>query len=87
MPACTLNVAEVEPCGIITVEGTLATVGLELESETATPPIPAGALRLMVPLPDWSLRIKLGRTEMLVKALVAAGGGLMVTTNVLLIPA
>ena len=41
----------------------------------------------MVPLPDWPLMIKLGRTERLVKTLVAAGGGLMVTTNVLLTPA
>ena len=42
MPVLTVNVAEVEPCGTVTLEGTLAAVVLELESATATPPVPAG---------------------------------------------
>jgi len=78
-----LNVAEVAPCGIVTVEGTLAALALELESDTVTPPGPAGVVRLMVPVPDWPLTIVLGLTETL---LSAAGIGLTVTPNVLLTP-
>ena len=45
------NEAEVAPCGIVTLEGTLAAL-LELQSDTIAPPLPAGAVRLTVPMPD-----------------------------------
>ena len=83
MPAVTVNVAEVEPCRIVTLDGTLAAVLLELESETATPPVPAAEVRLTVPVPAWLLTIVLGLTETPLKA---AAGGLIVTPNVLLTP-
>ncbi len=52
VPAVTVKVAEVCPCGIVTVAGTLAAVVLELESDTVTPPLPAAAVRLTVPVAD-----------------------------------
>ena len=79
----TVNVAEVEPCGMLTVEGTLAAAEFELESETVTPPLPAAAVRLTVPVPDWPLTIVLGLTDTL---LSAPGSGLMVRPNVALTP-
>jgi hypothetical protein len=45
-----VNVAEVEPCGTVTLDGTLAAVELELESDTATPPTPAAVVRVTVPV-------------------------------------
>ena len=83
MPAVTVNVADVEPCGTVTLEGTLAAVVLELESATATPPVPAAAVRLTVPVPDWPLIIVPGLTETLLRA---AAGGLTVRPNVTLAP-
>ena len=83
VPAVTVNVADVEPAGTVTLEGTLAAVLLELESVTTTPPEPAAAVRVTVPVPVWALTIVLGLTETL---LSAAGGGLMVTPNVALTP-
>jgi hypothetical protein len=79
----TENVADVEPCGTVTLEGTLAAVVLELESATAAPPLPAASVRLTVPVPDWPLTIVLGLTETLLRA---AAGGLTVRPNVLLTP-
>jgi len=83
VPAVTVNVAEVEPCATVTLAGTLAAVVLELESDTAIPPVPAAPVRVTVPVPDWPLTIVLGLTETLVRA---AGGGLMVRPNVTLAP-
>jgi hypothetical protein len=57
----------VAPCGTVTVEGTL-TAGLELESDTTTPPIPAAVVRVTIPVPDWPLRIVLGLTQTLLSA-------------------
>jgi hypothetical protein len=51
VPAVTVNVADIEPCATVTLEGTLAAVVLELESETTTPPLPAASVRLTVPVP------------------------------------
>ena len=81
MPAVTVNVAEVDPVGTVTLAGTLAAVVLELESVTTAPPVPAAAVRVTVPVPDWPLTIVLGLTEML---LSAAGGAVMVSPKVLL---
>ena len=77
------NVAEVEPCGIVTEAGTVA-LELELESDTTAPPDPAAAVRLTVPVPDWPPTIVAGLTETL---LSAAGGGLAVRPKVSLTPA
>lgn len=81
--AATGNVAEVEPCGTVTVVGTLAIAALELESDTTAPPIPAGPVRVTIPAPDWPLTMVPGLTEILLKA---AGAGLIVTPNVALAP-
>jgi hypothetical protein len=83
VPAVTVNVAEVAPCGTVTLEGTLAAVPLELDRETETPPFPAAFVRLTVPVPDWPLTIVLGLTETLLKA---AAGGSTVIPNVLFTP-
>ena len=77
----TVNVAEVEPAGTVTLEGTVAAAVLELDSDTVAPPVPAAAVRVTVPLPVWPLTIVLGLTETLLNA---AGGGVMVTPNVVL---
>jgi hypothetical protein len=82
VPAVTANVAEVEPCGTVTLEGTLAAAVLELERDTATPPVPAADVRVTVPVPDCPLTIVLGLTETLLKA----AGGLMVTAKVSFTP-
>jgi hypothetical protein len=79
LPAFTVNVAELDPGGIDTLEGTLATAGLELESDTATPPAPAGAVRLTVPVPVSPLMMLPGLTATL---LSAGGGGLTVIPKV-----
>jgi hypothetical protein len=79
----TVNVAEAEPAGTVTEDGTLAAVVLELESETEIPPLPAAVVKLTVPVPDWPLTIVLGLTEIL---LSAGGTGLTVTPNVTLVP-
>lgn len=81
MSAVTVKVAEVEPCGTVTVEGTLAAVGLELETETVTPPLPASSVSVTVPVPVSPLVIVLGLTETL---LSAAAGGSTVIPKVLL---
>jgi hypothetical protein len=79
----TVNVAEVEPAGTVTLEGTLAAVELELERATATPPVPAAAVRVIVPVPDCPRVIVLGLTDRLLRD---AGGGLMVTPKVAFTP-
>ena len=83
MPAVTVNVADVEPCATVTLEGTLAAVALELERDTTTPPEPAASVRVTVPVPVWALTIVLGLTETL---LSAAGGGVTVTPKVAFTP-
>ena len=83
LPMVTGRVTEVKPCRTVTVVGTLAAAALELESDTIAPPIPAGPVRVTVPVPDWPLTIMPGLTEILLKA---AGDGLTVKPNVLLAP-
>jgi hypothetical protein len=79
----TVNVADVEPAGTVTEDGTRAAVVLELESDTTTPPLAAGVVKVTVPVPDWPVTIVLGLTEIL---LSAGGTGLTVTPNVTLVP-
>ena len=76
--------AEFAPCGIVTVEGTLAAVLFELESAIVAPPVPAAAVRETVPVPDWPLTMVLGLTETVLRA---PGNGLTVTPNVMFAPA
>jgi hypothetical protein len=83
VPAVTVNVTEVEPAGTVTLNGTVAAVVLELASDTATPPVPAAAVRVTVPVAVCPLTIVLGLTETLLRA---AGGGVIVTPNVALTP-
>lgn len=83
LPAITENVADVAPCGIVIVAGTLAAVVLELESNTDKPPVPAGAVRLIVPVPDRPLTSVVGLAE---TPLNAGWGGATVTANVALVP-
>ncbi len=52
VPAVTVNVTEVEPAGTVTLEGTVTAVVLELESATDTPLLPAGEVRVTVPVAD-----------------------------------
>jgi hypothetical protein len=84
LPAVTVNVAEVEPWGTVTLEGTFATDVFELERATAMPPLPAGSVNVTVPVPVKPLVMVLGLTE---TALSAAAGGFTVRPNVRLAPA
>jgi hypothetical protein len=68
VPAVTVKVAEVEPCGTITLDGTVAALVLELNSDTTAPPLPAADVRVTVPVPVWPLTMLLGLTETLLSA-------------------
>ena len=81
--AVTVKVADVEPWGTVTLEGTVAAAVLELESDTTTPPVPAADVRLTVPLPVKPPTIVLGLTETLLRA---GGAGLTVTPKVAFTP-
>jgi hypothetical protein len=83
LPAATEKLADWAPWGIVTEEGTLAAAGFELDSNTRAPPLPAGAVKLTVPEPDWPLVIWLGAREIL---LSPGDGGLIVTLAVRLRP-
>jgi hypothetical protein len=86
--AVTTKVADVEPCGTITVEGTLTDAVLELESDTMTPPLPAGAVRVTVPVADWPLSIAQGLTQKFLRTgCCGFVAGLTVIPNVMLTPA
>jgi hypothetical protein len=52
VPAVAVNVVEVAPAGTITIDGTLAAVGLELVSDTTAPLAPAADVSLTIPVPD-----------------------------------
>jgi hypothetical protein len=82
----TLTVAEVAPAGTVTVDGTEADVGLELFSVTVTPDFPAGAVRLIVSVPEPPPVIKTGLTAILRSSAAAAGGVMVTLDEVLLTP-
>jgi hypothetical protein len=83
LPAVIMNEAELEPDGMVTVEGTLAAVAMELESDTETPLVPAAEVRLTVPVPVCPLAMVLGLTEILLRA---GGAGLTVMPKVVFTP-
>ena len=78
-----MKVAEVDPWATVTLEGTVAAVVFELESDTTTPPVPAADVRLTVPVPVLPPAIVLGLTETLPRA---GGAGLTVTPKVAFTP-
>ena len=78
-----MKVADVEPWGTVTLEGTVAAVVLELESDTTTPPVPAADVRVTVPVPVKPPTIVLGLTETLLRA---AGAGLTVSPKLAFTP-
>ena len=80
----TVNVAVVAPAATVMLEGTVAAEVLELESDTATPPVPAASVRVIVPVPVWPLTIVFGLTERLLRA--AGGGVIVMLDDVLLTP-
>ena len=84
MPVPTVKVTDADPAGTVTLEGTVTTLGLELESDTVAPLVPAAPVRVTVPSPDKPLTIVLGLTE---TPLRAAAAGLTVTPKVILAPA
>jgi hypothetical protein len=83
LPVETVKVAEVDPCAMVTLEGTLATDVFVVESEMVAPPLPAGSVKLTVPVPDCPLAMALGVTE---TVLSAPGNGFTVTLNVAFTP-
>jgi hypothetical protein len=73
----------VAPCGTVTLDGTEASVELELESPTTTPPVPAADVKVTVPVPDCPLTMVLGLTETPLRAVAT---GVMVTPNTTVAP-
>lgn len=80
------NVTEVAPAGTVMDAGTLTT-GSELESATDTPPDPAGAVKVTVPMADWPIVMEPLFTEMLLNAAAVVWiAGLTVRLKVTLTP-
>jgi hypothetical protein len=68
----------------VTAAGTHTTELLELDRDTLTPPVPAGAVKVTIPIPDWPALVMVpGLTEMPLKA---GAAGLTVTPNVAFTP-
>jgi hypothetical protein len=78
------KVAEVEPDGTVTLEGTEAAAVLEFDRLTVTPPVPAAAVRVTVPVAGVLPVTEDGLTETALRAAEAAG--LTVSEAVLLTP-
>jgi len=49
----TVNVAMVDPPGMVALDGTVAAEGLSLERETTAPPLGAGPFRVTVPVEEF----------------------------------
>ena len=78
-----MKFTDVEPCGTVTLAGTLSAAAFELDRATVTPPLPAAAVRVTVPFVELAL---LSTEEASDTLLSAAVGGLTVTPNVLFTP-
>jgi hypothetical protein len=79
------KLAEVFPLATVTLEGMDATEELELESVTTTPPVPAAAVSITLPVAELPPVIEDGLMETELRAAVAAAG-LTVSEAVLLTP-
>jgi hypothetical protein len=77
-PVVTAKLADVDPCGTVTLAGTLAAPVFELDSDTAML-APAAAVSVTVPVADWPPVTGLGLAEMLLRAV---GTGFTVSANV-----
>jgi hypothetical protein len=80
-----VKLALVAPAGMVTLEGTLATPGLLLESLTCAPPAGAGPLKVTVPVEDPSSPITLDGFNVR-EVTVGSGGGVTVSEAVLTVP-
>lgn len=76
----TVKVAVVAPAGTTTLEGTLATPGLLLESMTVAPPAGAGELSVTLPVDDCAPPITLEGFSVSEER-VGGGGGAGVTVS------
>lgn len=63
-----MNVADVDPCGTVTVAGTTASRTFELARLITAPPLPAGLARVTVPVVLVGPTTEFGFTEMLLNA-------------------
>ncbi len=84
-PVLTVKLALVAPAGTVTLEGTLATPGLLLESLTCAPPAGAGPLKVTVPVEDPSSPTTLDGFNVS-EVTVGSGGGVTVREAVLVAP-
>jgi hypothetical protein len=75
----TVNVALVAPAAIVTLDGTLATTVLLLESATCAPPAGAGPLSVTVPVEEFPPVTLVGLNVS--EASVGAGGAAGVTVS------
>ncbi len=82
LPPVTVNVVDVDPCGITTLAGTLAPAVGRLERKTVRPSRPAAAVEETVPVAVPPLTIVLGLTE----KVLSTGGGFTVIPKVTLVP-
>ena len=76
----TVKDALVAPAATVTLEGTLATVVLLLESVTCAPPVGAGPLSVTVPVDEFPPMTLVGLSVN--EESVGAGGGAGVTVSV-----
>ena len=81
----TEKVAEVEPAGTMTLDGTVAAEVFELDRLTVMPPVPAAVVRVTVPVAEVPPVTEVGLTEMALRAAVT-GAGFTVSPAVLLTP-
>lgn len=81
----TTKVAEVAPAVILTLDGTEATLEFELDRVTVIPAVPAGAVRVTLPVEEVPPETEVGLSEIVLRA-GTTGAGFTVRAVVLLIP-